>query len=121
MSTYLSSDLIWQEDAEKFSPGDNSSSVIYREPSIISGFLLTGGSDSSSILIGAKGTGKSLLLREKSYLYIKHGDYINASGTNLVENIEFNTAYGATDLLRLTLATRLEVFDIRHLTETCYW
>ncbi|MTB51108.1 hypothetical protein [Lewinella sp. W8] len=90
MSKYFSHTSLWKEDADQFNPG-RESRLIYRKPTSVRSFLQLGENDAYFILIGPKGSGKSLLLKEKAHSYtLEDRGYINLSGSEIAEKVTIN-------------------------------
>lgn len=82
----------WTIDARRFIPDDKAVDYIFKN-SRIKNYLKTGKEDDNLILAGGKGSGKTLLLRYKSYLYRNNlsGFKFNTGDSQLVEYITIHT------------------------------
>ena len=80
---------IWKEEATEYNP-QSEGQILYQEPADIRRYLQTGSSDSYHLLIGPKGVGKSMLLRQKAYLYQQISGMQNANGDELTENVKID-------------------------------
>ena len=103
----------WLEDATEFKP-DTDSRVLYSAPPNIDTYLRTGSDDAYHFLIGPKGVGKSMLIRQKAHLYLnrKSDSYFNAAGDELTETISFSQNIALRDIDKFRdLETWMEIWS----------
>jgi len=116
---------IWKEEATEFNPAKEGE-VLYRNTDDIERYLKIGTDDSYHYLIGPKGVGKSMLIRQKAYLYLQESGIKNVSGNQLTENVNFNTQLSIKDAINyrdIGTWTEIWIFSIyttilRHLDVT---
>lgn len=82
---------IWRPDAGDLNPNDIPDVYIYKN-NTIEDYLSASSHEKRLFLIGSKGSGKTLLLRYKAYLYHeKENRLVNSMARNqMVENLDFN-------------------------------
>lgn len=83
----------WTIDARRFIPDQKAVDYIFQN-NLIKRYLKIGKQDDKLVLVGGKGSGKTLLLRYKSYLYRNtlSGYKFNASDNQLIEYLMIQTA-----------------------------